>query len=216
MNRKTTIALSTAAVLSAIAGVAAFSSPAYAFTLSGDNTLALSGSSRFNIGTGVLDFQDSRRKGTKGYGTTTGIANVTTSSSDRFEPLFGPLFGQLATLKDVTLTNKGANIWEFVGLKVDFITVGGIKFDLSVFKLVKTTGDDWFATFEGQFQDTGLTAFGAFAPLKDSLFAMTTGNGSSYSLNIEEVPTPALLPGLIGLGVAALRRKNEESAEENA
>jgi hypothetical protein len=30
------------------------------------------------------------------------------------------------------------------------------------------------------------------------------------------VPTPALLPGLIGLGVAALRRKNEEPAEENA
>lgn len=34
--------------------------------------------------------------------------------------------------------------------------------------------------------------------------------------SITAVPTPALLPGLIGLGVAALRRKNEESAEENA
>ncbi|MBE9112161.1 PTPA-CTERM sorting domain-containing protein [Nodosilinea sp. LEGE 07298] len=31
-----------------------------------------------------------------------------------------------------------------------------------------------------------------------------------------EVPTPALLPGLIGLGVAALRRKQDETAEENA
>jgi hypothetical protein len=30
------------------------------------------------------------------------------------------------------------------------------------------------------------------------------------------VPTPALLPGLIGLGVAALRRKDEETTEENA
>ncbi|MEA5448626.1 PTPA-CTERM sorting domain-containing protein [Leptolyngbya sp. CCNP1308] len=31
-----------------------------------------------------------------------------------------------------------------------------------------------------------------------------------------EVPTPALLPGLIGLGVAALRRKQNEAVEENA
>jgi hypothetical protein len=30
------------------------------------------------------------------------------------------------------------------------------------------------------------------------------------------IPTPALLPGLIGLGVAALRRKKDETAEENA
>ncbi len=34
--------------------------------------------------------------------------------------------------------------------------------------------------------------------------------------SITAVPTPALLPGLIGLGVAALRRKNEESTEESA
>ncbi len=33
---------------------------------------------------------------------------------------------------------------------------------------------------------------------------------------VTAVPTPALLPGLIGLGVAALRRKDEEPAEENA
>lgn len=31
-----------------------------------------------------------------------------------------------------------------------------------------------------------------------------------------KVPTPALLPGLMGMGVAALRRKKDETAEENA
>lgn len=38
----------------------------------------------------------------------------------------------------------------------------------------------------------------------------------SISTSTVPIPTPALLPGLIGLGVAALRRKQDETAEENA
>jgi hypothetical protein len=48
---------------------------------------------------------------------------------------------------------------------------------------------------------TAVTGSAAYLPVSGSLTA---------------VPTPALLPGLIGLGVAALRRKNGETAEENA
>ncbi len=52
-------------------------------------------------------------------------------------------------------------------------------------------------------------------------FANAQGSPSNIGailddVTITAVPTPALLPGLIGLGVAALRRKNDETAEENA
>ncbi|XGB42701.1 MAG: PTPA-CTERM sorting domain-containing protein [Nodosilinea sp. LVE1205-7] len=36
------------------------------------------------------------------------------------------------------------------------------------------------------------------------------------SSNPEAVPTPALLPGLIGMGVAALRKKRQENQEISA
>jgi hypothetical protein len=210
MTLKAFFAVSTTLVLSAVAGVAAFSSPAQAFTLTGDNTLALSGRARFDTASGLLDF---RQDPGQIYGTPTGKAIVTTSSSGRF----AALLGQLATLTDITLANQGGNVWEYTGPTLaNFITVDTIGFSLSVFRLVKNPGNDWLATVEGQFQDTGKPAFGEFDPLQDNSFAIATGNGSSYSFDIEEVPTPALLPGFIGLGVLALRRKNDKSAEESA
>lgn len=46
----------------------------------------------------------------------------------------------------------------------------------------------------------------------------TLGNRAAFESGnfAYKVPTPALLPGLIGMGVAALRRKKDETAEENA
>lgn len=207
---------STTVVLIAISGVAT-SSPAQAFTLTGDNTLALSGRVRFNTSTGVLDFR-SDPGGT--FNTPTGTAAVTTSSSDRFETLIG----QLATLQDIKLTNTAANLWEYqLSPLNNFISVGSVAVQLSTFRLVRNPGNDWLASMTGMFQDTGLPAFGEFDPLQDNTVGRigftnvaSNSNGSSYSFDVEEVPTPALLPGMVGLGVAALRRKNDESAEENA
>lgn len=60
------------------------------------------------------------------------------------------------------------------------------------------TGDNFDVSFN--VNTAGLNAFQQFSILQEA----------------QAVPTPALLPGLIGLGVAALRRKDEESTEENA
>jgi hypothetical protein len=55
------------------------------------------------------------------------------------------------------------------------------------------------------------------------LFASATGSGNDFygiddvryvSASAEPIPTPALLPGLVGLGVAALRKKRDEQAAE--
>ena len=47
--------------------------------------------------------------------------------------------------------------------------------------------------------------------------ADATSLSNSYSLNLiaKPIPTPALLPGLVSLGVAALRRKDDNTVEEN-
>lgn len=51
----------------------------------------------------------------------------------------------------------------------------------------------------------------------DGTFGGTTVDGASGISNPGKVPTPALLPGLLGLGVAALRkRQQEESGEQEA
>jgi hypothetical protein len=39
-------------------------------------------------------------------------------------------------------------------------------------------------------------------------------NNAGLNISTAYVPTPALLPGLIGLGVAALRKRNEEEADQ--
>ncbi|NJL47176.1 MAG: PTPA-CTERM sorting domain-containing protein [Leptolyngbyaceae cyanobacterium SM2_5_2] len=39
-------------------------------------------------------------------------------------------------------------------------------------------------------------------------------NNGAFNVSTAYVPTPALLPGLIGLGVAALRKRNEEEADQ--
>lgn len=48
------------------------------------------------------------------------------------------------------------------------------------------------------------------------ILSSTAAAFESDDHSYEAVPTPALLPGLIGIGVAALRRKKDEAAEENA
>ena len=49
-----------------------------------------------------------------------------------------------------------------------------------------------------------------------AITSVPKSSGYSISLNTVPIPTPALLPGLIGMGVAALRRKQEESADAEA
>ena len=47
-----------------------------------------------------------------------------------------------------------------------------------------------------------------------------TGNGNDFNFKVDDltasVPTPALLPGLIGMGVAAIRKRKQEDAVENS
>lgn len=87
--------------------------------------------------------------------------------------------------------------------------VDSVSFDLTSFTYNKTTGD---ALFSGVFKS------GTFSIAGEGRFTsqleLTGAAPSSYSMSITAVPTPALLPGLIGLGVAAMRKRKAAMAEE--
>jgi hypothetical protein len=158
-------------------------------------------------GSGTLDFEGPLGGQAIGLGASTGSFAGASS-----------LPTPLARIQDLNLTSSGSGVFEFTGLLTNFLSgidlpgfPGGndLQFDLTKFVFSQGTGD---ATIEGFFR------LGSDSILGSGLFTSQTnlGNPSSYSLTIQAVPTPALLPGLIGLGVAALRRKKDEAAEENA
>ncbi|MBW4480941.1 MAG: PTPA-CTERM sorting domain-containing protein [Tildeniella torsiva UHER 1998/13D] len=157
-------------------------------------------------GVGTLDFEGLAGGQAVGLGASTGSFTGATSL---------PL--PLARIQDLTLTDIGGGMFEFTGLLPSFLSgidlpgfPGGndLQFDLTKFIFRQSTGD---ADIEGFFR------LGSESIQGSGLFTTQTnlGNPSSFSLSIEAVPTPALLPGLIGMGVAALRRKKEE-VEESA
>ncbi|PSN19034.1 hypothetical protein C7271_09385 [filamentous cyanobacterium CCP5] len=203
--------------LTSLAGLLLFASSAQAFSLTGENTLSIGGRAKFNTSTGYLDFAGLDKNGKPTFepsdGTKTGIAVVTPASTGRF----GSLAFSRVTLKDLTLDKAlDTDLWSYNGDPVSaFLSVNSstVSFQLSKFDLTRDSNGSWIASVAGIFEDTELPGTGQFDPNEDNLFA-SSANGASYSFDIEEVPTPALLPGLLGMGVTALRKRRSE--EENA
>ncbi|GAB4462251.1 MAG: hypothetical protein OHK0037_12850 [Elainellaceae cyanobacterium] len=83
-----------------------------------------------------------------------------------------------------------------------------VQFTLTEFIFNSANGNTdslkgFFTTSSGTFQ-----AIGRFTSQTDFT------NPSTYSLSLKVVPTPALLPGLVGMGLAALRKRREEAESE--
>ena len=93
----------------------------------------------------------------------------------------------------------------------DFIFFGnGVDYNFSLSAITPTiSGNSLSIALKGLFAD-GTPGVGTLTTQLDGEPVR------AWSATVTAVPTPALLPGLIGMGVAALRRKDEESAEENA
>jgi hypothetical protein len=120
---------------------------------------------------------------------------------------------------DILLTNTGANSWSLSPSSVPgFLTGSALgSFTLTQFDLVRTPNVDplltqFDAIVKGVFGD-GSVGSGTFSTESNGFIG---AGGTAYSLNLTStpVPTPALLPGLVGLGVAALRKRKGEGAEK--
>jgi len=120
----------------------------------------------------------------------------------------------LATVKDLTLSFSG-NIGTLTGSVTDFITgvnfltpsfsVAPLSLDLQTFVFNSTTG---IASFTGLFRSgtDSIAATGEFTTQR-------INGATSYSLTAIAVPTPALLPGLVALGVGVLRKRKNQQVE---
>lgn len=146
---------------------------------------------------------------------------------------FFSLIGESVTVEDITGLNLGDNTIGPIAKFIDFgiVTLDG-KTKSLVFDLLSATitttqtliGGGQFNTAHASENLTGLFKFGGQTIGRGVLDAnrlgprnTTTGvNSYEILLAAEPIPTPALLPGLVGMGVAALRRKKDEMAEENA
>ncbi len=215
MNLKI-FALSIVAATGIVSGSFLVSAPVKATTIVDGDTLAFSGFSRFNRNgnTGYLDFAEGSKFETP---TSTGIgtASVVQGSTGA---AFEPLVNTTVVLKDLTLLKApGVDSWMLGSEVSNFLTLAnGITFRLDTFVLNKEA-KDWIADYTGVFfGDNTISARGGFDPLDDKNFVKL--KGSFYIADATAVPTPALLPGLLGMGIAALRQRarNEEGTEENA
>lgn len=193
----------------ACSAVLVLDNPAQAASLT-DQTLSFGGSARLetaNAATSLLNFSSFED-------TTFGTATIASASAAVFGAAGTPF-----TVGDLILTKTGATTWELTSGPVINWLAGlddGIGFTLQQFVLERvsvTVGPTsiplFVASISGLFTPSGLEGNGALTSQGSLVF----GEGSSFSAEITAVPTPALLPGLLGLGAMALRKREQGDSE---
>jgi hypothetical protein len=194
-----------------VAGMTAIGSmPAQAASISGKN-FSMEGSAvlKNSGGNWLLDFLPDQYAasgdGRARVGSTSEIAEV-------------PL-GTEFYIRDLNLTQSGST-WSFMG-NLPWFNVNGVAFTLEKFLMTSTTLGGYQASLEGIFQtadETFSTDYGYFGSSKrlSSTFGL---NGTTFQADLTAgtvpvgsvpVPTPALLPGLVGLGAAAWRKRQSK------
>jgi len=190
------------------AGSLAIATPARAAAIFDGDQLGFGGDVRFSTTTGILDFFEEG----VGFGSPGGSANVLSGSAAAFGGS-----GNAISVKDITLNfDAGTNTYKLLSKVPDFLVLqNGTRFNLNTFDLT-LRNSDWLASITGRLFDTEggeLPAIGTFDPVQDVAF--TKVNGSSfYSGDVTAVPTPALLPGLVGIGLTAVRKRKKQGSEE--
>ncbi len=146
------------------------------------------------------------------FGQPQNVAVTGGAGSFSFSP-FGLGFSNLtARIKDVPLSSgvfTGSLAGFISGINTTgFAPANAVSFDLTKFIFDDTTkAGDFFGVIRkgADFSD----AIGQFT-------TQTLNGATSYSLTITAIPTPALLPGLIGLGMSMLRKRKKEMAAASA
>jgi len=201
-----TLSLNAAVATAVVAGSAIAISPAEAATITAPSSLLFGpgsvSTSIADLGGGTLQLNFTGLAPASGGG---GLAGVTGT------PIFQPL----------TLSPNGPGSYSVASVSnfVSGLTFGGdpLSVDLSGFtfsgSFVNTTnyllGS---AIFDLQFLSNGVPQVSG----QGALFASSVPNTSFgvFAGTQTAIPTPALLPGLVGLGWAALRRRKAEVSEE--
>jgi hypothetical protein len=119
----------------------------------------------------------------------------------------------ITILNDINLSSSGP---------FDFLRVdnggSGIVFRVTGFGTTTVQVFNGVSTFSGNILGNFILD-GDSTPVKSDSFILTARNGGSSSVGVslrstaEAVPTPALLPGLVGMGIGALRKRKSAESE---
>lgn len=207
------IGLSAAIAAAMIGGGIAATAPAEAATITKGSVLALknnnNGGFQETMPSGDLKFNFF---GARSPGINPALNNQGLRNNGSTGSFLGTNTSPITRIQDLVLA-KTLNPTQFKsGTVPNFLTgidIAGnsnFKFDLDFFTFDAVTGK---GRFKGTFSDgvVGLGNFNKLAPIAGP------GTNFAYNLDITAVPTPALLPGLIGMGVAALRKRKGEASE---
>lgn len=159
----------------------------------------------------AFDFFGARNGSQQPIKTNQGVTVASVSGS------FAPTnVSPIARISDLALNpTLNPNIFKFGSLP-GFLTgldvIGGtnnLSFNLLTFVYNRATG---VGKFQGRFTDgsLGLGTFTLGRAITSPAGNPVVTNDFNYTLSVTAVPTPALLPGLIGMGLAALRKRKAE------
>lgn len=178
-------------------------SPAQAASVGGSLFVDESGRSGGSGSGGVLAINSSGVDFTQ----VTNFFSVKDESTGSFAPFRGD--------RVVTILEDLPRIFqnEFDFLKVDNGSADGIIVRVTGINSFSTGGNNsYFANLSG-----GFVSGGDFTQIKDGSFTFAgTLDGNRFvdiAISAEAVPTPALLPGLLGMSVAALRKRKSKELE---
>jgi hypothetical protein len=128
-------------------------------------------------------------------------------------------YSQMFQIKDIPLA-KTLTGWSLTGGPLTWIDISqnlGFGYILNAFNMTKTANNSFEAMIDGLFTPENLgTIDGSFSSQK----RLATLIGTSFSAEMTAangpvgstpVPTPALLPGLLGLGATAWRKRQSKS-----
>ncbi|MBT9317263.1 PTPA-CTERM sorting domain-containing protein [Leptothoe spongobia] len=191
-----------AAVATALAVSALVSAnPAHASQLSGSIDLETFGN--FNLSDTLIDFDGAE------------VQDATGS--------FAPLVGDIVDIEDITLTPPTTTL----GTITPFVNFGTVilegESNSLVFNLtsatIETLVDNDFVTVLLAQDIEGVFQFGEESIALGVLTSQSLLDSDGFTLNLatQQIPTPALLPGLLSLGLGIVRQRNQKSnlAEES-
>jgi hypothetical protein len=201
------IGLGLAATAAMATGVMVTGAPADAAIVKAGDVLNFGGSAQLGSETDsftTLTFADNEAVVTKPSSSVFGVAAPPFKDATAF------------TIGNLSLERTSATTWKLVPTSVPNWLTGlanNVQYTLESFNLTKT-GNIFSANYTGFFTPPTSGTPGLGGLTSQGSFSIT--DGSSFSSTITAVPTPALLPGLLGIGAAALRKKRKEGEAEEA
>jgi hypothetical protein len=209
MNLKK-LAVGAAIAAAAVGGGMAVTAPAQAATL---NTLNFTSPP-------IVRLDESGSTATLNFADLGGAFNGSSGTSALTNPLDTGVFGAVGTpvtIQDLVLTALGGDVWELTtGPIPNFITgfTPAGNFTLTSFRLQQISIPNGPTIFSGSYRGTFANLAGPIGVgVLTAQSGLRTEAGTTFS-NTIDIPTPALLPGLVGMGVAALRKRKGETEPE--